>query len=44
MHEITHGMGLSHALGRKQVMYPLSTSGTWGLGDRAGLAAVSSGC
>ena len=44
MHEITHGMGLSHALGRQQVMYPLSTSGTWGLGDRAGLAAVSSGC
>lgn len=44
MHEITHSMGLNHAFGRKQIMYPLSTSGTWGLGDRAGLAAVSSGC
>lgn len=44
MHEITHGMGLGHAFGRKQIMFPLSTSGAWGLGDRAGLTAVSSGC
>lgn len=44
MHELTHSMGLGHAHGLKQVMYPLSTSGVWGRGDRAGLARVSNRC
>lgn len=46
MHEIAHGLGLGHARGTRQVMYPSLTSGNgrWGAGDRAGLRAVSSGC
>jgi hypothetical protein len=44
MHELTHSMSLGHAHGLQQVMYPQSTSGVWGRGDRAGLARVSDQC
>lgn len=45
-HEITHGMGLGHAFGHRQVMHSYATdvNGVWGAGDLAGLGVISSGC
>lgn len=46
MHELGHAMGLEHVSDDRQVMSPQvsSRTGTWGLGDRAGLAATGGTC
>lgn len=46
MHELGHTMGLEHVNDERQVMSSRISSrkGTWGLGDRAGLAATGGTC
>jgi hypothetical protein len=43
LHELGHALGLAHVEDETQVMYPKIGAGqaTWGVGDRAGLRAVS---
>ena len=45
MHEVGHVMGLGHAQGSEQVMYPViqKNSATWGSGDTTGLREVGYG-
>lgn len=45
LHELGHAIGLNHAKGKEQLMYPVVQSDvdpTWGAGDTSGLARLAS--